>query len=69
MVEEDCEPRLLYMCLGDPGGTAVQSDGAAGIQTEVPSRVDVYDSHFLFDDGDAAFDFSSDEEQWEYENL
>ena len=56
MVEDDCEPRPLYMCLGDPGGTAIQRDGAAGTQTEVPSHVDVYDGHFLLDDGDSASD-------------
>lgn len=33
LVEED-DPRPLYMCLGDLGGTAVQSDCAARIDTE-----------------------------------
>ena len=28
MVEEEAEPRPLFMCFGGPGGTAIQGDGA-----------------------------------------
>ena len=66
MVEQEVEPRFLYMCLGDPGGTASQSVGAAGIDTEGPSHEDVYDGHFLFE-GDDSSDCSSDE-QWAWQN-
>lgn len=37
-------------------------------QNNTPSHVDVYDGHYLLDDGGVASDFSLDSEQWEFEN-
>ena len=65
---EGAEPRFLYMCLGDPGDTVIQSGGAAGIDIEGPSHVDVYGGHFLLE-GDDSSDCSPDGDQWEWENL
>ena len=64
------ELRPLFMCLGDPGGCGVGSNGlgAGSLDREVDHQVDVHDEHYLCD-SDGGSDVSSDEEQWAYEDL
>ena len=70
LVEEDAEPRPLYMCLGNPRGTAIQSSSTTGIDRYGPELVDVYNGAFLLEVGDDdCSDSSSDEEQWAWEDA
>ena len=67
--DEDIEPRPLYMCLGDLGGTEVVGASAAGEAGSpvADGFVDVYDRCNFVDDSGG--DVRSDDDHWGYDGL